>query len=70
MNETITDVTNEMKEENDDFLAKLQSDYTAQNTMLKQNIENLNTSKETMNKKINQTNESITKSLDKINTII
>ena len=70
MNETITDVTNEMKEENDDFLAKLESEYTAQNTMLNQNIQNLNTSKETMNKKINQTNESITKSLDKINTII
>lgn len=70
MNETITDVTNEMKEENDDFLAKLESEYTAQNRMLNQNIQNLNKSKETMNKKINQTNKSITKSLDKINTII
>lgn len=70
MNDTIMDVTSEMKNENDEFLAKLKSDYETKNSELTQNIKKLNTSKELMNTKINNTNTSIQKSLNKINSIL
>jgi len=70
MNNNINDVTTEMKKENDDFLSKLKTDYDTQNLELSQNIQNFNISKQNMNNKINKTNNSITKSLDKINNII
>jgi septal ring factor EnvC (AmiA/AmiB activator) len=70
MNDTIKEVTSEMKTENDTFLAKLKSDYETKNGELTKNIEKMNTSKEKMNTKINATNASINQSLNKINSII
>jgi prefoldin subunit 5 len=70
MNDTIMNITSEMKTENDEFLAKLKSDYETKNSELVKNMEKLNSSKEKMNTKITDTNTSINQSLNKINTII
>lgn len=70
MSEKINNITEEMKKENDDFLDKLNDDYLTENKKLTNNMNNLVQSKEDMDDKINETNESITKSLNKINDII
>lgn len=70
MSKKINDITEEMKKENDDFLDKLKEDYDDQNDKLTKNMNHLMQSKDNMDAKIINTNQSITKSLNKINDII